>query len=423
METFIARYEENGIRKSVLFDKVLFNQEKAEGWLKNNGIQNFFFFFEPNEPRPIGKNGILFKGEVGFDITMDILMPYILEGKDIVLDTFGGDLWESLKIYDTIQGLDMNPSIGVLGTCASAGMQILLSTNNRWITPNSRGLIHNPWIFVAGDDEIFRKTTKQLEEDKMNIAQIYSDISGKTLDEILSLMKEERILNSSEMQKLNFAKIKKWNNKENSKPSINNENMTEKESKQLSGIENMLNGISDTIKNLFSTSKNLVIQDVNGVELDFGDEVETREQISVGNTATADGEPANGDYVLSDGTTLVFENGTLMEINEPEMDDEENENEATDNTVEELQEEVNSLKDVNSDLHNKLADSNAIIAELQSDNEKIKNMLTSELEKLAKEFNDFKNQYSGEMPEVNTPGADNSEGANKNKFSYKPKKR
>jgi hypothetical protein len=145
MDNFIARYEDNGIKKSIFFDKILFNEAKAEEWLNNNGIQNFLFFFEPEPPKPIGENSMLFKGEVGFDITMDVLLPHMTAGKVIILDTFGGNNWEAMKIYDAVKGLDINPSIGVLGTCASAGMQILLSTSNRWITPNSRGLIHNPW--------------------------------------------------------------------------------------------------------------------------------------------------------------------------------------------------------------------------------------------------------------------------------------
>jgi ATP-dependent protease ClpP protease subunit len=419
MDNFIARYEENGIKKSVIFDKILFTQKKAEKWLKNNGIKNFFFFFEPEPPKDMGNNAMLFKGEVGFDITMDVLMPHLLAEKIIILDTFGGDSWEGLKIYDYIKGSDLNPSIGVLGTCASAGMQILLATDpeNRWITPNSRGLIHNPWTCMCGDDELFNKTAKELEEEKINIAQIYSDASGKELDEILSLMKEERILNSAEMQRLNFAKIKKWNNKgkidtkENNKPNLNNNNMTEQENQKLNGIEKLLN----SIKKRLSSPKNLVLQDVNGVEIDFGDDIETSDQIQVGSTATVDGSPAEGEYTLSDGTVYVFESGEITEIKE--SDDEG----TTDNSVEELQEEVNNLKDENLELQNKLTASNAKIADLEKDADKVKNDLTLELEKVTNEFIEFKSGFSNEKPDLNIPASESAGGEDKPKFKFTKK--
>jgi ATP-dependent protease ClpP protease subunit len=362
--------------------------KKAKKWLNNNGIKNFFFFFEPNPPKEMGKNSILFKGEVGFDITMNNLLPYIEEGKDIILDTYGGDLIESLKIYDAVKGLELTPSIGILGTCASAGMQILLSAppEKRWISPNSRGLIHNPFTCMCGDDEIFNRTAKQLEEEKHNIAQIYADESGQTLDEILALMKKEVMLNSAEMQRMNFANIKKWNNSNVPKQeeSLNNDNMTENESKQLNGIENMIKGLIDTIKNRFSSNDplihNIVLQDVNGVEIDFGDEIETSEQIAVGSTATVDGSPAEGEYTLNDGTVYVFEGGEITEIKEPEGD------ESTDNNVEELQEEVNNLTEEKTELQNKLTASETKVKDLEAEAERVKNEFMAELKKVQNEF-------------------------------------
>ena len=44
----------------------------------------------------------MLKGEVGWEITLETIMPYVEAGKDIVLDTYGGDLWEALSIYDAL---------------------------------------------------------------------------------------------------------------------------------------------------------------------------------------------------------------------------------------------------------------------------------------------------------------------------------
>ena len=405
MDKFIARYEENGIKKTVLFNKSKFDQTKAEAWLKDKGIQNFFFFFDPVPPKEIGENGIMLSGEVGFDIDLDIILPYIIAGKDIILDTFGGDSWEGLKIYDTVRGLDLKPSIGVLGTCASAGMQILLSTSSekRWMSPNSRGLIHNPRGFVMGDDEVFRNSAKDLEEEKLKIANIYVQESGKPLDEILTLMKKERVLSADEMLALNFVKSTKWNNLE-SEILINNEEMNQEEKTKLNSIENMIN----KLWNKFSPPKNIVIQDVNGVELDFGSEVETKEQIKVGDTATAAGNPAEGEFTLNDGTVYVFEGGELKEIKESE--------EETSSEVEELQKEVTDLQAENTDLKNKLTSSETKVTNLLTEQTKT----VADLTTVKNLFDEFKNKFSNDKPGLNTPGQE-GDGGGKSKFSFNSK--
>jgi ATP-dependent protease ClpP protease subunit len=402
-EIFIARYEENGITRSVAFNKSKFNKESAEEWLNNKGIKNFWFFFEPNEPKPFGENGIIFSGEVGFDITLDRMTPYLDAGNEIILDSFGGDSWEGLKIHDAIKLKGNNPSIGVLGSCMSATMQILLATQNRWMSENSRGLIHNPWTWAVGDDDVFKKEAVDLEKEKLQIASIYVQASGKDLDYILSLMKEERILRADEMLSLNFVKSIRGNIANNNNNDDNDMNKEQKE--KMSAMEKTLNAI----KNLFSSPKSLVIQDVNGVELDFGDEIETVDQIQVGSTATVDGSPAVGDYVVEDGTTYKFEAGAITEIVPPADDA------GSDAQVEELQAEVENLTTENSTLK-------AQVTKLTNANEKLQNTHNSMSEKfktVQADFLEFKNKFADDIEEPPTPEVEGD--GKKKKFSYKSK--
>jgi hypothetical protein len=62
-----------------------------------------------------------------------------------------------------------------------------------------------------------------------------------------------------------------------------------------------------------------VVQDATGAELDFADLADDA-TIEVGATATVDGQPAEGEYLLPDGYTYVFTAGELTEIIEPEDD-------------------------------------------------------------------------------------------------------
>jgi len=398
MDKFIARYEQNGIKRSIAFDKSRFDQPKAEVWLKENGIKNFLFVFEPIPPKPIGENSVMLSGEVGFDITLNEVLSILESGKEIILDTFGGDAWEALKIHDAIKLLNNNPSIGVIGSCMSAGMQILLATENRWMTPNSRGLIHNPWTFEAGDDEALRNMANQLEREKMQIANIYAGISGKPIDYILDLMKKETILSSDQMVELNFVTSLRGDNL-NTIVTNKNEKMTVEDEKRLGTIENMFNNI----KKLFSPVKNIVLQDVNGTELDFGNAIETPEQIQVGSTATVDGSPAQGEYVMEDGTVYTFEAGAIVEIQIPAEEDP-------------LMQENAELKAQISELESQLSTAQNAADQLEVANNAIKD----EFLKVQNAFVAFKNEFSKEKQEITVPSEDVN-GEQKTKFTFKRK--
>lgn len=413
MNKFIARYEENGRTKSIAFDKSQFNEETAKEYLNHNGIKNFFFFFEPYEPTKFGENSYLFRGDVGFDITTEKLLPYLQADNEIILDSFGGDLWEGLKIYDAIKSMDNNPSIGVLGSCASAATLILLSTTNRWMSENSRFLIHNPWTWEAGDDEQFRKTANELEIEKNNIGRLYSKETGNSFEDMIMLMKEERFLSSTE------AKEKKFVLSTNNKFTNLNENdmNNEEVEKKLSTLETMMN----KIVNLFNkgnndSPKNIIVQDVNGVEIDFGNEIESEEQIVTGLTGVMiDGQPAEGEYVLGDGTIYVFTGGELTEIREPETEEEID--------VEALQAENASLKEQLSEVQNKLETANTDLSTMTIERDEIKNKLEgveTEFNTVKTEFEAIKNKFSDDKPLTKE---NKDEGEDKKvKFNYKSKK-
>lgn len=335
---FLARFEKDGMTRSMAFDKSRFDKESASSFLNSKGIQNFFFFFEPYEPIKYGDNSFLFKGEIGFDITLENLLPIIQTGGEIILDSFGGCLWTGLRIHDAIKMSENKPTVGVLGSCASSATLIMMGTDvdKRWMSENSRFLIHNPWNFTAGDDEMMRLSANELEKEKKNIAKIYAKESGLELDVILALMKEERFLNFEETKNFNFINKSKEVSQINA---VKNDEMNKKAKEKLDTVETMLNGIKAMFK---SNPKNIIVQDVNGIDIDFGDDIETLEEVTVGlKGVKANDVVAEGAYIIAtDGasTEYVFEKGEVMEINATEPEPEETE-------VEELKEEIEELKE------------------------------------------------------------------------------
>ena len=75
MKNFIAKYSQNGVEKVVSFDASRFDKERAEKLLAANGIKDFFFFFEPIEFTDMPDGSLMVSGEVGFDITLERLIP------------------------------------------------------------------------------------------------------------------------------------------------------------------------------------------------------------------------------------------------------------------------------------------------------------------------------------------------------------
>lgn len=382
---FIARFEKDGITRSLAFRKSEFNEAQAGEHLKKMGVNNFFLFFEPAPPVDIDENTVLFSGDVGFDITLDSVLPVLKEGKAIVFDSFGGDLWEGLKIHDAIKALDADVEVGILGSCMSAATLPLCAASKRWTTPNSRLLIHNAWSWVAGDAATHKKEADALQEENMGAAKIYAELTGATVAEMLELMNEERVMRADEMLQRGFVN------------EIKNQKKEEMDSKEfeakLKAQEESLLGKIQAFFKKHNVPKNAVLQDVAGNEFDFGDEIEDLEQVEVGTTATIDGAPAVGEYPFPNGKTYVFEAGVVTEIRdtEPEGDDEE---------VEKLKEELQEAKE-----------------ELEA----VKADFGKQLKAIKAEFSALKNAYNDEPPVAPAdPGADPAK--LKNGFVYNGKK-
>jgi ATP-dependent protease ClpP protease subunit len=336
MQYFTARYKVNGIQRSYRFDKSEFTRESAERWLQNKGIQNFMLFFEPNDPQPFGENSLIFSGEVGFDITADNIANAINDGKDIIINSFGGSLYEAWLIYDTIKQMDINPNIGVMGISASAATLITLATNNSWATENSRFLIHNPWSMTAGDDEVMRAEAKALEKEKMELAKLYANVSGRDINEILDIMKREEFLTAPEALELKL---------------INSINVKQKEEEKMANEKvTMLDSIIEKANNLLnriSAVKNMTLVDTNGNEF----EVEREDgEPQVGDAASPD-----GTYTMENGNTIVVEGGIITAINEPAPEEGEDA-EALKARIAELEAEIASLKGMANEVNNMIAE-------------------------------------------------------------------
>ena len=260
------------------------------------------------------------------------------------------------------------------------------------------------------------KTAKELRSEQERALQLYVNHLNGTAEELQALMNEERILDANEALQLGLIKeIRQLNQESKQVPEsgdINSlfiqfkmsYNMEEKDKEKLSGLSNKV----ETLWNkLFPTVKNVMVQDTNGVEINFPD-VETEEQIAVGDAATVDGTAANETYILGDGSSYVFADGLLTEIIPAEAEAEANE-------------EMEALKTENETQANEIANLQNKLNEVTADRDSIKNEFDTsktEMETIKNEFDLFKNKFSDEKPKPNTPETPKKDGE-RTKFSYK----
>lgn len=413
MKRFKATYVKDNEQCVRLFSSDVYDKDKASEELKAEGIQNFFLDMDPIEPRMLSEDSVLFTGEVGLDITLETMEPFLKAGNKIYLDSFGGDLFAGLQIHDAIKELYPNAIIGVLGSCASAATVIFCAAKleNRSMSDNSRFLIHNALTLTFGNHNDFRLTADMLEKESNNIINnIYVPATGRSFEELKNIMDNEIFLTKSEVMALNFIAGAEDTN--------NNIDMT---NKQVEETLNSINATLNAIKNKVGLSvKAIVLSDVNGVELDFSD-LKEESEIIAGVSLTANGEAANGEYVMPSGVKYVCEKGVLNEIIEPEeeeVEEVESSEEEVEKSPEELKAEIEELKAEIERLKAELEGKDSEVEELKVENVDV----TNKVNDLNKVVNELKNKFPAlEGNGISSAAEIKNKKETKKKFSYKKK--
>lgn len=373
-----AKYFKSGREHYVKFDD-RFTQETAAKLLHSEGVQNFFFMFsEPIAPTSFDEKTMLHAGEIGFDITRENILSTIEAGKDIIIDSVGGSLYEGWRILDAIKLKGYEGKITGTGIIASAATLLLTATSNNSITENARVLIHNPYQYMEGDFERMAIVAKELENETDALATHYSNYTGQSVEFIKDLMKKDTVLTANEA--FNIGLIKQ----------INNMDKQQTEG-LLSKLENLLN------KFVPSKIKNIVVQDANGVELEFPDN-QSLDTVQVGSAVKIDGQNADGSWTLQDGTIIMAENGLVTSIERPTSD------------------EVTQLQEANAQLQNKVKDLETKLAEAENAN----SVLAKGFEDVRNEFEAVKKMTSKAPVPTNTQTPATGEPKPKG-FSYKKK--
>lgn len=122
------------------------------------------------------------------------------------LNSPGGDVYDGIAIYNELKNHPAHINAYVPGLAASIATVIAMAADSITVAPHARMMIHDAWMFAAGNAEDFAKHTARLEATSQNIAEIYAERAPeKSADEWRALMKAETWFTDQEAVDIGLA--------------------------------------------------------------------------------------------------------------------------------------------------------------------------------------------------------------------------
>lgn len=121
----------------------------------------------------------------------------------------GGDLFDGNTIYNYLRAQPFKVSVHIDGLAASAASIVAMAGDTINMPENSFLMIHNPWMFVAGDSKVMRKTADDLDNLREGAVSTYMTRVEDNLsrDEVITMLDEETWLGASDAVSYGFADV------------------------------------------------------------------------------------------------------------------------------------------------------------------------------------------------------------------------
>ncbi|PWG16098.1 hypothetical protein DFK10_13720 [Salibaculum griseiflavum] len=123
---------------------------------------------------------------------------------DLRLNSPGGSVFDAVAIFNALQRHDGKITVWIDGIAASAASYIAMAGDEIVMPENAFLMIHDPSGLVMGTAEDMRSTAEALDKVKVSLIQGYAGKSGKTDDDIATLMADETWLDAQDALDLGF---------------------------------------------------------------------------------------------------------------------------------------------------------------------------------------------------------------------------
>lgn len=186
-------------------NKIEFKNNRRTEYIKmgvsDNGYMEIDIF------GPIGRSMF----EPGYTLEQFLSELSMVTTKKIVVNigSYGGNLYEALAIFDSLQALKKVHKVvtKVVRSSASAGTLLSLAGTHgsRLITKNSRYLIHKPILSVSGNSDDLQGVIDLLKDLDKQIIKLYVENSKMAENEVLELMSKETFISAEKAIELGLV--------------------------------------------------------------------------------------------------------------------------------------------------------------------------------------------------------------------------
>lgn len=253
------------------------------------------------------------------DVVTQVRKQPLAVGYNVHINSVGGYVDTGFQIHDYLKSLEKPVHTIGEGMVASIATVIHAAGDKRTITPNTEYMIHLPMGGIEnGTADEIDKYGEQVKSVENKILKFYTDMTGNTKEAILPLLQEETWLDEDQLLSLGFITERSQRIAAKAILNTNSKKMDAKEEKEdgaiMKAIAKLLKGV---VKSEVTAQK--VVFTAEQKELIF-DALEETSEVSIGDMATIDGQPAEGEIVLSDGKILIFSAGAVTDIMEEEIE-------------------------------------------------------------------------------------------------------
>lgn len=161
-------------------------------------LDNHIIFLDlPLDPR-IMVNG----NTVCSHVIKSMLHLSVRKDKDIhmYVNCPGGDIDDTLAIYDTMQYLKCDIATYCIGSASSGAAMILAAgaKGKRFALPHSKIMIHQPWGYITGQASDMRIQADEIFKIKKTICEILAECTGKSTEQIENDIERDRYMSAQE---------------------------------------------------------------------------------------------------------------------------------------------------------------------------------------------------------------------------------
>jgi ATP-dependent protease ClpP protease subunit len=120
------------------------------------------------------------------------------ENLEVEINSGGGSVFDASEIYTALRDYPGKVTGKIVGMAASAASVIAMAADNLLMAPTGQMMIHNASTISQGDYRDMDHTSEFLKNVNQSIANAYSLKSGKSYDELLSMMDKETWLTAQQ---------------------------------------------------------------------------------------------------------------------------------------------------------------------------------------------------------------------------------